>query len=75
MTPDEEQIYLDTGGSNEPLISAFDAAYEYARAGGIGSAASNHWAGAQAREIIETARQRFADLIGANPEQLILSNI
>lgn len=66
------RIYMDHNGSVPLLPEAAEAMASLLHEA-QGNPGSGHWAAAPARQIIETARASVADLIGADPADVILT--
>jgi cysteine desulfurase len=66
-------IYLDYNATT-PLCEAARAAMLPFLEGKFGNPSSIHAAGRQARAAIDDARDRFADLLGAKPHELIFTS-
>jgi cysteine desulfurase len=68
-----DQIYLDFNASTpvDPRVAAVMAPLlETAH----GNPSSGHWAGAPAREAVELARAKVANLLGAAPDEIIFTS-
>jgi cysteine desulfurase len=66
-------IYLDYNAST-PLDPKVAAAMRGAMEGAFGNPSSLHWAGAPAREIVETSRRQVADLLGCTPDEIVFTS-
>ena len=68
-----DQIYLDFNASTpvDPRVAAVMAPLlETAH----GNPSSGHWAGAPAREAVELARAKVANLLGAEPDEIVFTS-
>lgn len=70
---DDRQIYLDHNGST-PCPPSVVAAMRRFLDAGFGNPSSGHWAADPARSQIEEARKSVADLIGANPKEIVFTS-
>ncbi len=68
-----DQIYLDYNAST-PIDPQVAAIMRKAIEGAFGNPSSTHWAGAPAHEIVETARQQVADLLGCSPQEIVFTS-
>jgi cysteine desulfurase len=73
MTESSDPIYLDNNATTQPypeVIAAMQDAFlaSYANPG------SRHAAGRHARRALEAARETMAEILGANPEELIFTS-
>src|SRR3972149_3716900 len=69
----EMKVYFDNNASTpidpnvivemEPFIRQY-----------YGNPASGHWFGKKGREAVDTARRKVAELIGANPQEIIFTS-
>ncbi|MBA2694084.1 MAG: cysteine desulfurase [Rubrobacter sp.] len=66
-------VYLDNAATTPLDERVFDAMLPYLR-GARGNPSSLHGAGADAREAIEAARGHVAAMVGASPEEIILTS-
>ena len=66
-------VYLDFNATAPARREVIDAVAETLRLGAT-NASSVHGPGREARRLIETARARVADLVGAAPEQVIFTS-
>jgi cysteine desulfurase len=66
-------IYLDWNATTPPLAEAIDAMAETARVA-WGNPASIHGSGRAARDVVETAREELARLVGASPRDVIFTS-
>jgi cysteine desulfurase len=69
MTP----IYLDHNATT-PLLPETWEAMRAVTTEGVGNPSSAHAAGRKARQHLETARERMAELLGATPEEVIFTS-
>ena len=67
------QIYLDYNAST-PIAPEVGALMREVMDGAFGNPSSPHWAGAPAREIVETARGKVAGLLGCLPEEVVFTS-
>jgi cysteine desulfurase len=67
------RIYADYAAA-APLRPGALAAMAEALAAGAGNASSAHWAGAEARARLETAREEVAAAIGAHPLEIVFTS-
>ena len=67
------QIYLDYNAST-PIDPQVAAVMRQALDGAFGNPSSTHWAGAPAHAMVETARQRVADLLGCSSNEIIFTS-
>jgi len=68
-----KQIYLDYNAST-PIDPRVRAVMCRAMKNGFGNPSSLHWAGIPAREMVETARHRVADLLGCSPDEIVFTS-
>jgi cysteine desulfurase len=66
------RIYLDFNAST-PIHPAVAESMRSALEHGYGNPSSPHWAGAPAKELLETSRQQIADLLGCSPPEVVLT--
>ena len=67
------QIYLDNNAST-PIAPAVAAAMRDVLEDAYGNPSSLHWAGAPARDIVESARQQVADLLGCGASEIVFTS-
>jgi cysteine desulfurase len=67
------RIYLDHNATTPLLPEAADAMRPWLD-GRFGNPASAHWAGRHARQALESARERVADLLGAFPDEVVFTS-
>ncbi len=67
------RIYLDHNAST-PIAPAVVEAMQAALGDGFGNPSSPHWAGAPAKRILEEGRGQVARVIGARPEEMVLTS-
>jgi cysteine desulfurase len=67
------QIYLDNNATTQPLPEVRDAMLDVLGAN-FGNPSSAHTTGDRARDYICQAREAVADLLGADPEQVIFTS-
>src|ERR1700722_12108046 len=67
------RIYLDFNAST-PIHPAVAESMRSALEHGYGNPSSPHWAGAPAKELLETSRQQIADLLGCSPPEVVLTS-
>jgi cysteine desulfurase len=70
---DERRIYLDSNAST-PLAPEAAAEMKPFLIEAFGNPSSRHWAGAPAREAVETARMRVAELLGAAADEIVFTS-
>lgn len=68
-----KRIYLDFNASTPIAPEVADAMRPYL-AEHYGNPSSRHWAGAPAKEAVETARGQVADLLGCSAEEIVLTS-
>jgi len=68
-----KQIYLDYNAST-PIAPEVAAVLRQAMDGAYGNPSSGHWAGSPARELVETARQHVAELLGCAPDEVVFTS-
>jgi cysteine desulfurase len=68
-----QRIYLDYNAST-PVAPEVAAAMAHAMTEGFGNPSSPHWAGAPARNAVETARRQVADLLGCDAEEVVFTS-
>jgi cysteine desulfurase len=68
-----QRVYLDYNAST-PIAPEVAAVMRKALDGAFGNPSSPHWAGAAAREIVEKARGRVAELLGCAPEEVVFTS-
>ncbi len=66
-----QRVYLD---HNASAPERPEAAAARASAAGTGNPSSIHWAGRRAREALDLARERTAEVLGARPADLIFTS-
>ena len=66
-------IYLDYNAST-PIPGQVAAAMEAFAHEHYGNPSSNHWAGKPAKYALEVARKRVADLLGAEPHEIVFTS-
>ncbi|MDA8156913.1 MAG: aminotransferase class V-fold PLP-dependent enzyme [Actinomycetota bacterium] len=70
-----KKVYLDHNATTPVQREAIDAMLPFlAAAGRFGNPSSLHWAGREAREAVERARQSVAALIGAGPDEIFFTS-
>lgn len=67
------KIYLDHNAST-PIAPEVAAVMRDAMEGAFGNPSSGHWAGAPARQIVETARGQVAELLGCDREEVVFTS-
>jgi cysteine desulfurase len=67
------RIYLDFNAST-PIHPAVAESMRAALEHGYGNPSSRHWAGAPAKELLETSRRQIADLLGCSPSEVVLTS-
>jgi len=68
-----KQIYLDYNAST-PIDPAVAAAMSPFIEGGYGNPSSGHWAAALAKEALEEARSKVADLLGCGSDEIVFTS-
>ena len=71
--PQIRQIYLDYNAST-PIAPEVAALMREVMDSHFGNPSSLHWAGAPAREIVENARSKVADLLGCAPGEVVFTS-
>jgi cysteine desulfurase len=71
--PAIRRIYLDYNAST-PIAPEVAALMREVMAGAFGNPSSLHWAGVPAREIVEKARRKVADLLGCAPGEVVFTS-
>jgi cysteine desulfurase len=71
--PQIRQIYLNYNAST-PIAPEVAALMREVMDSHFGNPSSLHWAGAPAREIVENARSKVADLLGCAPEEVVFTS-
>lgn len=66
-------IYLDYNAST-PIAPEVAVVLRQELAGAFGNPSSRHWAGAPARDVVETARRQVAHLLGCAPEEVVFTS-
>jgi cysteine desulfurase len=66
-------IYLDFNAST-PVAPEVAEIMRHALETGHGNPSSSHWAGVTARQMIENARARVADLLGCSPQEIVFTS-
>jgi cysteine desulfurase len=67
------RIYLDYNAST-PVDPRVVAAMEAASQASFGNPSSDHWAGEQARVVIDQARHQVAELLGCAPDEIVFTS-
>ncbi len=67
------RVYLDDNAST-PIAPEVAAVLRQELAGAFGNPSSRHWAGAPARDVVETARRQVAHLLGCAPEEVVFTS-
>lgn len=73
MEPARGRVYLDHNATS-PLRAEARAAIEEVFASGAANASSIHAEGRLARQIVETARARVANLVGLGPREVVFTS-
>ncbi len=68
-----QHIYLDHNAST-PIAPEVAEVMRNAMERAFGNPSSLHWAGAPAREMVETGRRQVADLLGCAPEEIVFTS-
>jgi cysteine desulfurase len=68
-----KQIYLDYNAST-PVAPEVAAKMRGMLEDGFGNPSSPHWAGAPARQTVESARRQVAGLLGCAPEEIVFTS-
>lgn len=66
-------IYLDHNAST-PIAPEVTAVMREAMDSAYGNPSSGHWAGAPAREMVETARGHVAELLGCTAGEVVFTS-
>jgi len=66
-------IYLDFNAST-PVAPEVAEIMRHALEKGHGNPSSSHWAGVPARQMVEDARTRVADLLGCLPQEIVFTS-
>lgn len=66
-------IYLDFNAST-PVAPEVAEIMRHALETGHGNPSSGHWAGVPARQMVEDARTRVADLLGCAPQEIVFTS-
>ena len=66
-------IYLDFNAST-PVAPEVSEIMRHALKTGHGNPSSSHWAGVPARQMVEDARTRVADLLGCSPREIVFTS-
>lgn len=70
-----KKVYLDHNATTPVYPEAIGAMLQFLRADArFGNPSSLHWAGREAREAVEGARQSAAALIGAEPDEIFFTS-
>lgn len=69
----QQQIYLDFNAST-PVDARVESLMHQTMTKAFGNPSSSHWSGVPAREIVETARQKVAILIGCQPDEIVFTS-
>lgn len=67
------KIYLDYNAST-PIAPEVATIMRDAMEGAFGNPSSGHWAGAPARQIVETARGQVAELLGCDRQEVVFTS-
>lgn len=67
------RIYLDYNAST-PIAPEVANAMRAAMDNAFGNPSSPHWAGVPARQIVETARDQVASLLGCSPQEVVFTS-
>lgn len=67
------QIYLDYNAST-PIAPEVAVVMRQAMEEAFGNPSSGHWAGIPARQMVEVARQRVADLLGCAQQEVVFTS-
>jgi cysteine desulfurase len=67
------RIYLDFNAST-PIHPAVADSMRAALEEGYGNPSSQHWAGAPAKELLESGRRRIAELLGCSSPEVVLTS-
>lgn len=70
---DRKPIYLDFNAST-PVDRRVESLMQEIMADAYGNPSSPHWAGAPARNIVESARQKVAALLGCKPSEIVFTS-
>lgn len=66
-------VYLDYNAST-PIAPEVAAVMREAAENAYGNPSSGHWAGAPARQMVETARSQVADLLDCAPQEVVFTS-
>jgi cysteine sulfinate desulfinase/cysteine desulfurase-like protein len=69
----ERTIYMDYNATTPVLPEVLDEMLPFLREG-FGNPSSTHWAGRKAREAVELARQRVAELLNCEPGEIVFTS-
>ncbi len=68
-----QHIYLDYNAST-PVDPRVKSIMQHTMENAFGNPSSPHWAGAPARTIVESARQKLATLLGCKPGEIVFTS-
>ena len=68
-----QRIYLDHNATTRPHPAVVEEMLVCLR-DGFGNPSSIHFFGQEARRVLDRARERVADLIGAEPEEIVFTS-
>lgn len=68
-----QQIYLDFNAST-PLDARVETLMRQTLADAYGNPSSSHWSGLPARNMVESARQKVAALLGCKPGEIVFTS-
>ena len=68
-----QQIYLDFNAST-PIDPRVASVMQHTLENAHGNPSSSHWAGAPARAIVESARQKIASLLACKPGEIVFTS-
>lgn len=68
-----QHIYLDYNAST-PIAPEVSAVIRETTDSAFGNPSSGHWAGAPARQMVETARRHVADLLGCTADEVVFTS-
>ena len=69
----QQHIYLDFNAST-PVDARVEAVMQQTMADAYGNPSSSHWSGVPARNIVESARRKVANLLGCTPGEIVFTS-
>ncbi|WP_347080538.1 aminotransferase class V-fold PLP-dependent enzyme, partial [Escherichia coli] len=73
LSPIMTSVYLDYNAST-PIATPVASSLDVFLREHYGNPSSNHWAGKPAKFALEIARKRVADLLGAEPHEIVFTS-